>query len=187
MSNFQQTVLRSAKRSKFTRYIAVVLVVVLVGFVAKKTVFSKQNKATPIRNTISKTIDLDTNLDIPLGSESEEKISYRITKAELTDSAIIKGQKAKPSEGKIFLLLSVKLSNKHSRRVTLNSRDYIRLAIGDSEERHPPAMYNDPIEVQPISDQETRLGFSIDKTDSTLKLLVGEVEGDKTEVVLNFE
>ena len=121
--------------------------------------------------------------EFPLTSgEGEElgKFRFVIDKAEINDEIIVKGQKATAVDGRVFLLITLKISNDYEQAIELNTRDYIRLAVnGDNEELLAPDIHNDPVEIQAISTKYTRVGFPINDTDKDLVLYVGEINGEK--------
>lgn len=129
-------------------------------------------------------VEVDQSIEIPIGEDNV--ITYTITTAELQDSIVIRGQQAYPVDGKQFLVLNLKLSNTETQRVRLDTRDFIRLSVNDSPDRLAPAIHNDPVELQPISDQYTRLGFSVFLDDADYKLFLGEITEEKIEIPLEF-
>lgn len=189
--------IRSLLSHKKVKYAGGALLALLVlGFVGSRlSASSKSEGVVQIGSTSStkgdqsdgvKRVQLDHSIDIPVGQD-DDVITYRITEAELRDTIVLKGQNAHATDGRQFLVLNIKLSNSLEERIKINTRDYVRLNINNSEDFLAPSIHNDPVEVQPISDQYTRVGFSIKKSDSDLKLLVGEISGDKTEVPITFE
>jgi len=113
------------------------------------------------------------------------KIRYMLTNAALQDEIIIRGTRAKAIKGKTFLIINFKLMNSSNKYIQLNSRDYIRL-VGNSGELIAPDIHNDPIEVQPISTKESRIGFPVDDPVRKFTLSIGEVDGKKTTIPLSF-
>ena len=110
-----------------------------------------------------------------------------IEKAELREEIIIEGQKASAVEGRIFLILTVKATNEHNQAIEISTRDYVRASVnGNKEEWLAAGMHNDPVEVQAISTKYTRLGFPIDENDKNIVLRVGEIDGEKEEIDINF-
>lgn len=126
-------------------------------------------------------IDLNQTIDIPVDS-TQQDITYTIVDAEIKDTIVLKGTNARAVDGKQFLILNLKLSNRSEQRVRLNTRDYVRLGVNGQEERLAPSIHNDPVEVQPISDQYTRLGFSVNKSDTDYVLYLGEISEEKIEI-----
>jgi len=134
--------------------------------------------------------DIGGEFEFPLtNGDGEEvgKFRFVIDKAEINDEIIVKGQKATAVEGRVFLIVTLKVSNDFEQAIELNTRDYIRLAVnGNGEELLAPDIHNDPVEIQAISTKYTRVGFPINDTDSDLTLLVGEINGVKQSIVLDL-
>lgn len=113
------------------------------------------------------------------------KIKYVLNTAVIQDQIIIQGTRATAIKGKTFLIINFSITNNSNKYIQLNSRDYVRL-VGNNGELIAPDIHNDPIQVQPISTKESRLGFPVDDTIKNFTLSVGEVDGKKTTVALNF-
>ncbi len=114
-------------------------------------------------------------------------IGYAILSANKQNQVIIKGQKAYAVSGRTFLIINLKLTNSSSQTIQLNSKDYIRLSIGNSKELLAADLHNDPIVVQPISTEYTKLGFPVNVDENHFVLHVGQLNGPKTDIPLNFK
>ncbi|MBI3443340.1 hypothetical protein HY008_01590 [Candidatus Woesebacteria bacterium] len=115
------------------------------------------------------------------------KIKIFIERAELRDQIIVKGQKATAVRGRIFLILTLKVTNEYSKPVEIETRDYIRLSVnGNENEWLVPDIHNDPVEVRGASTKITRVGFPINDTDRNLLLQVGEIGGYKQKIELSL-
>ena len=133
---------------------------------------------------------LNKEFEFPLkdGKGKEvSKIKYKIESAELQDSIIVKGQRARSVKGRTFLILNLKVSNNFTQGIEINSRDYVRLLVNSSKESMAADIHNDHVEVQAISTKFTRLGFPINDSDKNLMLRIGEIKGKKETVKLNFQ
>lgn len=115
------------------------------------------------------------------------EIKYEIESAELQDSIIVKGQRARAVKGRTFLILNLKISNNFTQGIEINSRDYVRLSINNSKELIAADVHNDPVAVQAISTKYTRLGFPINDSDKNLILRIGEIKGNKETIQLDFQ
>lgn len=114
------------------------------------------------------------------------KIKYDIESAELQDQILVKGQRATAVKGRTFLILNIKITNKHNQTISLHSRDYIRILINDKKELLAPDIHNDPVQIQAISTKYTRLGLPINEGYKSLKLQIGEIDGKKEIIALNI-
>lgn len=155
------------------------------GYFFNKTVANNQPVLSP---PISKT-SINNELIFPIkDSEQNEigKVRFLIESAEKRADIYVKGKLAKPVKGKQFLILNIKLVNEFDQGVRVNTRDFIRLTVNNQEEKIAPTIHNDPIEVQAISTQPTKLGFVVSEKDKPLTLYFGEISGEKKKIEISF-
>lgn len=112
----------------------------------------------------------------------EQPIEYTITSVEKSKEIVLKLKRARAIEGKIFLVVNLKLRNDNDDSAIMQTREFIRLL----PDGLAPELHNDPIDVQPISAKETRLGFAVRENARDLKLQIGTITGEKTTIDLNF-
>lgn len=136
-------------------------------------------------------ITLNKKLNFPLKDNNGKEIGkfeYTLQTAELTDEIILQGSRATAVKGRQFLIVNLKLVNSLDQGIEINSRDYIRLIVdGNTKELLAPEIHNDPVEAQAISTKYTRVGFPINTTDKNLVLQVGQINGAKQTIKLNFK
>jgi len=134
--------------------------------------------------------DINKEFTFPLKNSKGEEVSrikFTLEKAELRDEIIVKGKPARAVKGRIFLILTIKVTNNYSQPVEINTRDYLRLSVNKNEnEWFAPDTHNDPVEVQAISTEPAILGFAINETDRDLVLKVGEINQGKETIELNL-
>lgn len=151
---------------------------------------SKPQVASATDTSSEQTIQVNRLFEFPLTDNTGEEIStidYELTTAQLTDDIYIQGQPAKAVDGRTFLVLSLKITNDYDQDIEIDTRDYIRVKLDSlGEELLAADMHSDPLDVQAISTKYTRLGFSIPEEYGNIKLLVGEIKGDKEELTLEF-
>lgn len=170
----------------------VVIAVIVVGINALKGDESpSQNGDGRVEIMPAKaTQQLDKSYTFPLTDSKGDVVSeikFEIRKAELKDEIIVQGQRATSVKGRTFLILDLLIKNDNDASININTRDYVRLSVnGDDENRKAPEIHNDPVQIQPISTKETRLGFTINDTDENIVLFVGEINGDKDKIELSF-
>lgn len=182
-------------KSKTKRYAGLVVILLLV--IGSIMLFTKKGKSSSTNSVQAENIQsadksavINKELSFPIKNEKDEEISqlkYTIESAELRDEIIVKGQKATSVKGKTFLILTIKLANSLDKVIQVNTRDYVRLIRnGNPNEQLAPEIHNDPVEIQPISIKYTRIGFSINDSDTDLQLQVGEIKGAKEIVPITF-
>ena len=119
-------------------------------------------------------------------SFGNNKFSYIIESVELQDEIILKGQVASAIKGKAFLIINLKIRNNNKVAFEINTRDFIRLTVNNTNDKLAADIHNDPVLVQAISTKPTRLGFPIKDTDRQLTLYIGEIQGKKKTINLNL-
>ncbi len=190
---------RFFRNSPYLPFIVVIILVVIVAIVAVRSVVNKSSASAPSilstdkRENINKPIAqqlLNRSFNFPLKDGTGKEVSqlkYEIQSAELRDQIIVKGQSASAVKGRVFLILSLKITNSYDKSVQLSSKDYVRLITGSSPEKLAADIHNDPVDVQAISTKYTRLGFPINDTEKSLTIQVGEISGKKDLITLNLK
>lgn len=181
-------------RSKKLILIVVVAAVSLVAiFTLKNILANRGNQTTDSRVSLREAkakVDLNKSFSFPLKNQKGEEVSrfdYSVVDASLQDQIVSKGKSYTTVKGRTILVLNLKITNQYDKSIEINTRDYIRLAVGESKEYLAADIHNDPVTVQAISTKYTRLGFPIYDSDKNLKILVGEIgEDKKEEVAVNF-
>lgn len=180
------------KLKRYIPYAIIAFFVVLTLYALVKALKTSGSNASRVQIQGAKaTQDLEKEFTFPLkNSEGEEisKIRFVVERAELRDEIIVKGKRATSVKGRTFLIFNLKITNEHNRAIEMNTRDYIRLSVNaNTEEWLAPDIHNDPVEIQPISTKYTRVGFAINDSDDKLNLRVGEINGQKEEIVLSLK
>lgn len=139
-----------------------------------------------------KTTTLKREFTFPLKNDKGEevaKVKYFIENAELRDEVVTQGRRANAVRGRTFLVFNLEISNEHNQPIKINARDYIRVIIDndDKKPKAPDTLHSDPVEVLAIASKPTRVGLAIDENFRSLKINVGEVNGEKKTIDLNFK
>lgn len=174
--------------------LAIPLVLILVlGIVVFSVVKKSSGNVAGVSTSSSevKTLKLNREFKFPLKDDKGKKageFTYVIESAELRKKIIVKGQTATAVEGRIFLVVNIKIINELKQGLSINSRDYIRFETNNNtKELFAADIHNDPVEAQAISTKNTRVGLAINEQDQELKLQVGEIDGTKTTIPLEFK
>jgi hypothetical protein len=192
-NKFQMPKLPRKTLLTIAKSLGVLLIVSGVAFGISKllpSINSTQGAASqPDVKGATATLTLDKQFEFPLtDSKGKEisKIKYLIENAELRDEIIVKGQRATSVKGRTFLIVTLKITNDYEQTVNINSKNYMRLSVNGKDELLAPDIHNDPVEVQAISTKYTRVGFPINTSDTNLVLQIGEINGEKEKIELNF-
>jgi hypothetical protein len=176
------------------RLVLSLVALVIVIAVGKRVVGLVQDtgaegKSLDVKGAI-KSVDVDRNFSFAIVDGSGEELSklqYNIQKAELRDEIIVKGQKATAVDGRVFLILTIKLTNTFDKAIEIDTRDYVRLSVNNNQKEWlAPDIHNDPVQIQAISTKFSRIGFPINSSDKDYLLQVGEINGSKTKAPLKL-
>jgi hypothetical protein len=192
MSRFRTSSLRINR--KLLIYLAIIVGLLITLFLGQKFLpkatqpLSASSSASQLKDAKT-TQQINHELMIPIKNSKSEvvtEVKYTIQNAELRDEILVKGRKATAIDGRDFLVLNLKLVNSFNKPIEINTKDFVRLSVGDNPELFAPSIHNDPLTLQAISTQNSRVGFAVNEQDKNLKLHIGEINGDKTTIDLNF-
>ena len=187
-----------SKKRNYKKYIIYLLVLVFIylliigGSKVIGNIKIKEPKKDKVELQAARsTQTLEKEFNIPLRDNAGEEIAnlnYTIDNAEIRDEIIVKGKQAKSVKGRTFLILNIKVKNEFTQSIKISTKDYVRLSVnGNEQEWFAPDIHNDPVEVQAISTEPTRLGFAINETDSNMVIAVGEINGEKERIELDIK
>lgn len=191
--------LRNTRAPKFNKknilkFIFPILIVLLAVFLTRQALSPRPLLSETVTNVsdtkpLAKT-EINKELKFPIRDEKGKEVgqlSYTIESAELRKQIIVKGKRATAVDGRIFLIINLKIANTLNQGMEVNSRDYVRISVNrNTKELFAPDIHNDPVEVQAISTKNTRVGLAINETDRDIKLQVGEINGKKQNIKLEF-
>lgn len=186
---------KNIHRLKFKKLVLLgvaIIVALLVIFTLKNILANQGNQTADSRVSLREAkakVDINKNFSFPLKDQKGEEVSrieYSIIDAQLQDQIVSKGKSYTTVKGRTILVLNIKITNQYDKSIEINTRDYIRLVVGDSKELLAADIHNDSVMIQAISTKYTRLGFPIYDSDKNLKILVGEIGTKKEEVAINF-
>lgn len=139
--------------------------------------------------TAEKQVAIGSRFEVPIrkedGTETPDKLIINLTTADLSKRILIQGKPATSRDTKTFILINFEVENSTSNQLTVRPVDFIRLT--DNENRtFAPDVHNNDVAVEPISIKKTRVGFVVDENQKEFKFLVGEINGEKKEVVVKL-
>lgn len=191
-ANNIQNSFRNPKNKNFLLSAVFIIIVILGAFLyfgrSGTNVIENQNRK-PAPSVAKETKTVNKEIEFPIRDNKGNvvnKLKYKIETAELYDSIIVKGQRARAVQGRTFFILNIKLMNQHTQAIEIKSTDYVRLSVNNKNEFLAPDIHNDPVAVQPISTKYTRIGFAINETDKNLTLRIGEITGKKENINIKF-
>lgn len=182
-------------KKKFTDYLKnkkrliIGFLILIVAVALLNFPFKNNNKTTSGAKTV--TIAVDKSFEFPSfsndGKPAEHKIKLKIDNSEKTNQVLVKDQVFTAKNNKLFLIINLELRNDSTLPLNILPGDLIRLSIGsDKDTRFAPDLHNNLVPVAPISTRVDRLGFVIPEKTKNFTLYIGEIEGEKQEISLNF-
>ncbi|OGG17223.1 hypothetical protein A3D78_07065 [Candidatus Gottesmanbacteria bacterium RIFCSPHIGHO2_02_FULL_39_14] len=182
-------------KKKFKDYITrkkrflIILVVVLVAFtylnLSSKKTSGSSNGAKTVTSSVDKSFEFPA-LDNQ-GKPLKNIIKFKIYSVEKTNQVLVKDQIFTAKNNKLFLIVNLELKNDATVPVNILPGDVIRLSLdNDKETRYAPDLHNNLVPVAAISTKVDRIGFVIPDTAQKFYLFIGEIEGEKQEVSLDF-
>lgn len=196
--------LNQLRQRKTIIILAIIIAVAIISFAGYTLYGTTAKTGNPINNAVASnpapqqkvqlppakdSLTINKELSFPIKDSVNKEvgnIKYILESADLRDEIIVKGQKATSVEGRTFLIFNLKLVNEADKGVNLKTRDFVRLSSNNGGEWLAPDIHNDPVEIQAISTKYTRVGFPINETNKKFKLQVGEINGKKEIIDLNF-
>jgi len=153
---------------------------------------------SPIRKTKgsagtakSLTATVDRSFEFPAldnqGKQTKNIIKFKINGVEKTNQVLVKDQVFTAKNNKLFLIVNIDLRNDATVPLNIITGDLVRLSIADNKDtRYAPDLHNNLVSVAAISTKIDRVGFVIPDTAKSFVLYVGQIEGEKQEISLNF-
>lgn len=113
------------------------------------------------------------------------EVVFRIARAEKAQEVLVQGRPANAKGDKAFLVLHIEIDNSDIEKRYISPVDVLRL-IGDEGKLFAPDIHSSVVEIQPISTKITRVGFVVLKARDNFQIQVGELEGEKQILEVNF-
>jgi len=173
------------RKKRFLIVIAIVIgVLALLNYPVKK-----KNGDTSGAKTVS--VNVEKNFEFPAldnsGKETKNIIHFKIKSVEKTNQVLVKDQVFTAKNNKLFLIVNLDLKNEATVPLNILPGDLVRLSVeNDHETRYAPDLHNNLVQVAAISTRIDRVGFVIPDSTKNFILYIGEIEGDKQEILLNF-
>lgn len=177
------------KLAKKKKLLVAVLVVIAAFLILNSTVIKKSSGDAPKAKTVTSNVDRSFEFEAlnNQGKAITNKVKFKINSVEKTDSVLVKDQIFTATNNKLFLIVNLEIKNDATIPVNILPGDLIRLAVaGDEENKFAPDLHNNLVPIAAISTRVDRVGFVIPDNSKDFKLYVGEIEGKKEEIPINF-
>ncbi len=141
--------------------------------------------AKSISAQINKSFDF-TALDNQ-GKPTKNKITFTIASTEKTNQVMVNNKTYTATNQKLFLILNLEYKNDTTSSLNVFPGDLIRLTYNnDDGNKFAPDLHNNLVPIAAISTKLDRVGFVVPDNVRNFKLFVGELDGKKETIPVNF-
>lgn len=168
------------------------IVGVVVGIVAFSVVSSNlRKKSAGASSAKTVTTNVDKSFEFAglnnAGKAQTQKIRLTIKNVEKTNQVQVKEQVFEAKNKKLFMIVNLEMKNDATVALNLIPGDLIRMSVAsDTENKFAPDLHNNLVPIAPISTRIDRVGFVIPQEATSFILYIGELEGKKEEVTVQF-
>ncbi len=176
---------RVKSNKKLYIVVAIILVIGIYNFGFPK----KNTSGTGIIKTLS--VNIGKGYDFAAlnnsGKSTGNKIKLTVVSAEKTNQVLVNDKTFTAKNNKLFLILNLELKNIATQPMNILPGDLIRLSYNNDEDNKFAAdLHNNLVPVAAISTKLDRVGFVIPEDARNFKIFVGELEGKKEDIEINF-
>ncbi|MBI3379766.1 hypothetical protein HY029_03370 [Candidatus Gottesmanbacteria bacterium] len=187
IKNFKQKLGDYIAQKKRFVILLVIIGVILLFFGYRQVL--KNSRSNSTAKTV--TVQMDKSFTFAAlnnqGKPTSAKIKLRIVDAQKTDQVLVKDQTYKATNNKLFLIFNLELKNDETTPQNIMPGDLVRLAVaGNEDTRFAPDLHNSLVGIAAISTKNDRVGFVIPQDANKFKLYIGELEGKKEEIKVDF-
>jgi hypothetical protein len=188
VQDFKKRIVESVTKRKklFLGLMIVIIILVAVSFGGKRKNSASAGNAKIITAKVEKSFDFAA-LNNQGKAVFNNKIKLKIVSVEKTNQVLVKDQVYTAKNNKLFLIVNLELKNDATAAYNILPGDLVRLAYNqDEDNKYAPDLHNNMVNVAAISTKTDRIGFVIPDNAKDYKLIVGELEGKKETVMVNF-
>ena len=152
----------------------------------------KANKLSPsgnrqVASEVTATADINQQFEFKgINSRSQPKsLKLTLVNVERKDEIKVKKEPRRASKSRDYLLIRIEIENSHPEKIALVTSNYIRLE-GENGKLFAPDYHNGNVVVDPISTRRDTVVFTVDASRKSFIFQVGELEGEKQKIEVNF-
>ncbi len=183
-NNFRK--LRARISTKYIFWVGAVLIALIVIVSGIRVRALSQSKTTDTNPLLAQTdVSKDFKFEALLPNKKASEVNLRLTSAEKRTEILVQGKPAQTKNDKIFLVLNLEIDNSDSLPKYMSPVDVFRLVSADGK-LFAADVHSGMLEIQPLSTKLNKIAFVINKEDKQFNLKVGELEGEKEDIQINF-
>lgn len=176
----------ASKRKKIL--VVAIILILLISFISLRR---RSSSAVGESNVQKVIVNIENSFEFTAlnnqGQPTGDRLKLKITTAEKTNQVLVKDQVFTARNNKLFLILNLEITNSTTLPLNLLTGNLVRLTVGaDEQTKYAPDLHNNLVPIAPLSTKIDRLGFVIPDNTKTAKLHIGELEGEKRVIVVNF-
>ena len=170
--------------------IVILILVIGISLLGRSSSNSSGGSKAQVSSTSSKnvpTVEINKSFEFSAINAKKEKVNikFNLATAERKNEVKVKGEARQVTGTKDYLLLRIELENTNPERLAFATADYIRLQ-GDGDKLFAPDFHNGNVIIDPLSVKRDLVAYVVDKEDKNFTILVGELEGEKQKIEINF-
>lgn len=175
---------------KRRKKLIIIIVLIILALAAFRFLLARRySPSTPKPKVVA--VSVDKSFEFPAlsnqGKPTGNKIRLKIAQVEKTNQVIVKDQTFTAKNNKLFLIVNLEMKNDATAPLNLLPGDLIRLTYNnDDNNKYAPDLHNNLVLISAISTKLDRVGFVIPDGARNLKLLIGELEGKKESIAVEF-
>ncbi len=182
------------KNRKFTRitFIVLAIIILIAGAAFFVNRSQKTNNALVAGSAITSqfsnnTVQINKSFEFKAVNVKKDKkaVKFTIAGAERSREIKVQGESKQITKGKNYLLIRLEIENPFTERLAIIPSDLIRLEDEDGK-HYAPDYHNGNVVLDPISVRKDLVSFIVPESQSKFILQVGELEGEKQKVEINF-
>lgn len=170
------------------RWLIISLASILIFSLALIGYLYYQNSNQSTQPNLTAQIQLNQNYQMVAhdinGAALNKKLNLSFIDAKKVSSILIQGKTAQAINGKTFILLDFNIVNPDKTVYFANTSDLFRLVSGST--KTAPAVHQGVIDIRPLSTKSSNVGFLVGKDDKNFTIEVGEIDGNKRVIQVNF-
>lgn len=162
----------------------VALALVVIGYLAINS-----NTDKVLTSEDRPTVKINRAYEIVARTKEKKRTTGRftltVTNAQFADSILVQGKKARPVQGKTFLVLNMEIENTYKVQLYSFPVDLFRFVREDGQ-KFAPSVHQGTVLIRPQATKKNNVAFVVLPTDKKFKIEVGDINEPKETLEISF-
>ena len=173
-------------QEKLTRnkVFAIALLVVIILIAGIIFIFGRERSSNTSEN-LGPSVQINKSYEVVARTEKKQRTTGRfkmaVTKARFANSVLVQGKRARPVQGKMFLIIDMEIENPHKVQLYAFPVDLFRF-IREDGQKFAPSVHQGAVLVRPEATKKSNVAFVAEPGEKKFKIEVGEV-GEAKEIL----